>query len=98
MGSCSFSTGKTSYWLQVVIQEKGSSNRKRRGKVQGLPSCKWHFIAKGIDYGEIFSPIVRHTSIRGVFALIASNDMILEHMDVRTTFLHGNLEEHIYTE
>ena len=29
-------------------------------------------------------------------ALVSSNDMILEQMDVKTTFLHGNLEEHIY--
>jgi hypothetical protein len=42
--------------------------------------------------------MVRHTSIRGVLALVAHFDMALEQMDVKTTFLHGDLEEHIYME
>jgi hypothetical protein len=44
------------------------------------------------------SPVVRHTSIRAVLALEAHYDMALEQMDVKTTFLHGNLEEQIYME
>ena len=40
--------------------------------------------------------MVRHTSIRAVLALVAYHDMILEQMDVKTAFLHGNLEEQIY--
>ncbi|KAE8678885.1 Serine/threonine-protein kinase Nek5 [Hibiscus syriacus] len=38
----------------------------------------------------------KHTSIRAVLALVASWDLHLEHMDVKTTFLHGDLEEQIY--
>ena len=49
-----------------------------------------------IDYDEIFSPVVRHTSIRPVLALVATWDLHLEQMDVKTTFLHGDLEEQIY--
>ena len=53
---------------------------------------------KGIDYDEIFSPVVRHTSIRTVLALVASWDMHFKQMDIKTTFLHGDLEEQIYME
>ena len=42
--------------------------------------------------------MVRHTSIRVVLTLVASWDMHLEHMDVKTAFLHDDLEEHIYIE
>ena len=42
--------------------------------------------------------MVRHTSIRAVFALVAHYDMALEQMDVNTAFLHGDLEEQIYME
>jgi hypothetical protein len=42
--------------------------------------------------------VVRHTSIRTVLALVAHYDMILEQMDVKTAFLHGDLEEQIYME
>ena len=45
---------------------------------------------------RFFSPMVRHTSIRTVLSLVAYFDMELEKMDVKTTFLHGELEETIY--
>nr|GEY29854.1 zinc finger, CCHC-type [Tanacetum cinerariifolium] len=50
----------------------------------------------GIDYNELFSPVVRHTSIGVILALTACKDFELEQLDVKTTFLHGNLEEVIY--
>nr|GEV88898.1 retrotransposon protein, putative, Ty1-copia subclass [Tanacetum cinerariifolium] len=50
----------------------------------------------GIDYNEVFSLVVRHTSIRVILALTACEDYELEQFDVKTTFLHGNLEEVIY--
>jgi len=40
----------------------------------------------------MFSPIVKHTSIKMVLALVAQ-DMELEQLDVRITFLHGKQEE-----
>ncbi|KAE8695213.1 Oxygen-dependent coproporphyrinogen-III oxidase [Hibiscus syriacus] len=39
---------------------------------------------------------VRHTSIRAVFTMVASWDLHLEQMDVKTTFLYSDLEEQIY--
>jgi hypothetical protein len=51
-----------------------------------------------VDYEEIFFPVVRHTSIKAVLALVAYYDMALEQMDVKTAFLHGDLEEQIYIE
>ena len=53
---------------------------------------------KGVDYEEIFFPVVRHTSIRAVLVLVAHYDMVLEQMDVKTAFLHGDLDEQIYME
>ena len=39
--------------------------------------------------------MVRHSSLRILLELVAVNDMHLEHMDVKTTFLHGELDEMI---
>ncbi|GJS67951.1 retrovirus-related pol polyprotein from transposon TNT 1-94 [Tanacetum coccineum] len=50
----------------------------------------------GIDYNEVFSLVVRHTSIRVIRALTACKDYELEQLAVKTAFLHGNLEEVIY--
>ena len=40
--------------------------------------------------------MIKHTSIRTVLSLVAYFDMELEHIDVRKTFLHGELKETIY--
>ena len=51
---------------------------------------------EGIDYNEAFSPVVKHSSIRILLALVAQFNMELVQWDVKTTFLHGDLEEEIY--
>ncbi|GKV52757.1 hypothetical protein SLEP1_g59325 [Rubroshorea leprosula] len=51
---------------------------------------------KGIDYDEIFSPVVKMPSIRAILALAASLNLEIEQLDVKTAFLHGDLEEEIY--
>uniref|UniRef100_A0A2N9H483 Integrase catalytic domain-containing protein n=1 Tax=Fagus sylvatica TaxID=28930 RepID=A0A2N9H483_FAGSY len=51
---------------------------------------------QGIDFGEIFSPVVKMSFIQVILGLTASLDLELEQMDVKTAFLHGDLEEEIY--
>ena len=53
---------------------------------------------EGIDYDEIFSTVVKMSSIRVVLGLVASLDLDLklEQLDVKTAFLHGDLKEEIY--
>ena len=53
---------------------------------------------EGIDFSEVFSPVVRHTSIRVLLSIVAAQDLELEQMDVKMVFLHGHLEERIYME
>ena len=51
---------------------------------------------KGIDFDEIFSPVVKMTSIRTILSLVVVEDLHFEKLDVKTTFLHEDLEEEIY--
>jgi len=51
---------------------------------------------KGIDFDEIFSPIFKMNSVRTILSLVVVEDLHLEQLDVKTTFLHGDLEEDIY--
>ena len=49
-----------------------------------------------IDFGDIFSPVAKVTSIRLLLSVDAAFDFEIEQMDVKTAFLHGDLEEEIY--
>ena len=50
----------------------------------------------GIDYTDIYSPVVKHTSVRVLLGLVVSNDYELEQLDVTTAFVNGELEEEIF--
>nr|GEY01838.1 hypothetical protein [Tanacetum cinerariifolium] len=53
---------------------------------------------ESIDFNEVFSAVVRHTTIRVLFSIVALQDLEPEQLDVKTSFLHGHLEEEIYVE
>ena len=53
---------------------------------------------KDIDFEEIFSSVVKTTSIRAILGLATKQDLEVEQLDVKTEFLHGDLEEEIYME
>ena len=50
----------------------------------------------GIDCDEIFSPVVRFSSIRFLLAFAVQHDFLIHQMDVETAFLNGKLNEEIY--
>lgn len=50
----------------------------------------------GIDFTETFSPVVKHSSVRILIALAAQMNLEIDHLDVQTAFLHGDLKEKIY--
>lgn len=51
---------------------------------------------KGIDFNEIFSYVVKFTFLRIQLYVIIQFDFLFEQMNVKTTFLHGDLDENIY--
>ena len=51
---------------------------------------------KGVDFDEIFAPVVKMTSIRTVLSIAATMNLETEQLDVKTTFLHGDLEDEIH--
>ena len=51
---------------------------------------------EGIDYKETFSPVSSKDSFRIIMALVAHFNLELHQMDVKTTFLNGEIDETIY--
>ncbi|GJY68300.1 retrovirus-related pol polyprotein from transposon TNT 1-94 [Tanacetum coccineum] len=51
---------------------------------------------EGLDFEESFTPVARLEAIRIFLANAASKNMTVYHMDVKTVFLNGELEEEVY--
>ena len=51
---------------------------------------------KGIDFEEIFSPVIKMSSVRVALGLAARLNLEVDQLDVKTAFLHADLEEEIY--
>ena len=78
-------------WVYRLKEEYGGKKMyKARLVVKGFAQ------KKGIDFDEIFSLVVKMTSIKTILSIVAVEDLHLEQLDVKTAFLHGDLEKEIY--
>ena len=78
-------------WVYKIKEEPHGKKRfKARLVAKGFQQ------KAGVDFTEIFAPVVKISTIRLVINLAASLDLHIEQMDVKTAFLHGDLEEEIY--
>ncbi|PNX98724.1 retrotransposon-related protein [Trifolium pratense] len=72
-----------------------------KGKVE---KYKARLIAKGysqqygIYFKEVFAPVARRDTIRTVLSIAASKSWILYQLDVKSAFLHGELNEDVYVD
>ena len=75
---------------------------KLKNDDEKLLKYKVHLVVKGfgqkqgIDFDEIFSPVVKMFSIRVILGLAVSMNIELEELDVKTAFLHGDLDGEIF--
>ena len=76
--------------------------KRKRGPYGKVETFKARLVAKcytqkgGIDYDETFSPITMLKSVRILLAIAATLNYEIWQMDVKTSFLNGELEEDIY--
>ena len=48
---------------------------------------------EGIDYNEVFSLVVKHSSIQILLVFVAQYGLELDQLDLKIAFLHGDLDE-----
>ncbi|WKA13290.1 hypothetical protein VitviT2T_030606 [Vitis vinifera] len=76
--------------------------KTKKDSLGNIEKYKVRLIAKrctqkeGINYTETFSPVSKKDSVCIILALVAYFDLEFQQMDVKTTFLNGELEEEVY--
>ena len=92
-----FPNGRKGLPCKQVYRYKYTTN-------SALPNYKARIVAKGqeegqaVDFDEIFSPVVKMATLRVIVTLVAKKDLGLFQINVKTDFLHGDLDEEIYME
>lgn len=81
-------------WVYKITQEDGNPKPSYKARLLVRGFLQRH----GVDFDEIFSSTVKMTSSRVILGLAATLNLEVEHLDVKATFLYGNLEEDVYME
>ena len=89
------SKGRHVVGCKWIFKRKPGLSEKEGIRYKARLVAKGFSQKEGVDFNKIFSPMVRHTSIRVLLAIVANQDLELEQLDVKTAFLHGRLEENI---
>jgi histone deacetylase 1/2 len=79
-------------WIFKVKQNNDTTKLKARIVARGFQQ------REGVDYQDIFAPVVRWSTIRIILALAAKNKWDLHQMDVITAFLNGTINEDVLME
>ncbi|KAG8501803.1 hypothetical protein CXB51_004715 [Gossypium anomalum] len=88
--------GKKTVRCKWVFKKKEGTPGVEEPKYKTRLVAKGYSQVPGVDFTDVFSPVVKHNSIRALLGIVAMHDLELEQLDVKTAFLHGELEEDIY--
>jgi hypothetical protein len=58
--------------------------------------AKGYVQQQGVDFEEVFMPVVRMESVRVLLILATHNNWSMHHMDIKFTFLNDELGEEVY--
>lgn len=81
-------------WVYLI--KRDTDNRPIRYKARLV--AKGYSQIQGVDYEETFAPVARLDTLRLLLNLAAVFDLEVHQIDIKTAYLHGNLEEEIYME
>jgi len=87
--------GKKPIGLKWVFKLKRNSNGEVV-KYKARLVAKGYVQKYGIYFEEVFAPVARLDTVRVLLAFAANNGWKVHHLDVKSAFLHGKLEEEVY--
>lgn len=79
-------------WIyKTKLNEKGEVDKYKARLV-----AKGYNQQYGVDYAEVFAPVARLDTVRVILSLAAQNDWTVYQLDVKSAFLHGELNEEVF--
>jgi len=67
-------------------------------KYKAILVAKGYSQKHGVDFTEVYAPVARMDTVRMIIALAAHQNWQIFQLDVKSTFLHGELNEDVYVE
>jgi hypothetical protein len=84
----------TSKWIYKIKHATNGSVEKFKARFLARGFSQ----KEGIDYQDIFAPVSRYTSTRMIISLISFFYWKLHQLDVKISFLNGEVEKEVYIE
>ena len=81
----------TKWVLKVKRNERGEIERYKSRLV-----AKGFLQKEGRDYKKTFAPVMQTALLRSMLALATKHDWEIEHVDIKTAFLYGEIDRELY--
>lgn len=81
-------------WVLKVKKDSSGNVIKHKTRLVAKGYAQRH----GVDFDEVFVPVARMETVRLLLALEAHGGWQVHHMDVKSAFLNGDLEEEVYVQ
>lgn len=81
-----------SRWIYKIKKDASGQVIKRKARLvaQGFNQ------QQGVDFLEAYAPVAKHTTLKALLAVASEHKMKLKHLDVKTAYLNGHLNEEVY--
>uniref|UniRef100_A0A7S0BMV8 Reverse transcriptase Ty1/copia-type domain-containing protein n=1 Tax=Rhodosorus marinus TaxID=101924 RepID=A0A7S0BMV8_9RHOD len=79
-------------WVFVTKKDAAGNPTKRKARLV----AKGFLQKPGVDFSEVYAPVVRPSSLRLLLSVVVRRKLLLRQFDVESAYLHGKLEEELY--
>ena len=80
--------------MKWVFKLKNSEGNVIKHKARFM--VKGYVQRQGVDFEEVFEPVTRLDTVRLILALATQHEWEIHHLDIKSAFLNGDLQEEVY--